>query len=233
MAQFYRDPRYPWCGVAPGHPAPPHIPPHPIGVPGPNRAFPFNVRLFLKSLLTNTDKSQNPEHQYRYINRVDVPVQPVPYGMPMPIPVPAPAAAGAPQPAYFHPYYQPHAYFGHYPMTFPSYSAVPGAPLASHNPFQNQELPGATLHPHYGRTRAEVQRDEAEIRRQTEEATRRATNRWKPNAEPEDEFMVVDQDGRQSGLMSFATIDDVFGKDGRWLVGADGIAYFLKGFPIP
>lgn len=78
-----------------------------------------------------------------------------------------------------------------------------------------------------------MQRDEAEIRRQTEEATRRATNRWKPNAEPEDEFMVVDQDGRQSGLMSFATIDDVFGKDGRWLVGADGIAYFLKGFPIP
>jgi hypothetical protein len=97
---------------------------------------------------------------------------------------------------------------------------------------QSQTPADSTHHIHYGRTQGEVERDQAYQRNQTADAARLATQRFKPVAEPHDMFWVVEANGQRRTLMSFATIGTF--TDGRWMIdGADRIAYYLRGHPLP
>ena len=162
-----------------------------------------------------------------------MPVYPV-AGIPVP-PAPGPATTPAPapvQPNYYYPQYFVPSYPSYSYPSYPSYSADPSAPTAAGNLLQPQTPVDSTHHIYYGRTRAEVMRDQMFQRNESAAAARSATERFKPGAQPHDMFWVVEADGQTRNLMSFATIQTF--TDGRWVMdGIDGIAYYLRGHPLP
>ena len=204
--------------------------------------FTANVLYLIVMEKLGANKAQNPVHTYQYVARTGVPGLPAiahPFAVPpmAGIPVANPATPSLVDPAPATPtYYYPQYYYTYgstYPYpSYPAYSADPTAPTAANNLSQAQTPTGSTHHIHYGRTRPEVMRDQAYQRNQTAAAARVATERFKPDAQPHDLFWVVEADGYTRNLMSFATIQTY--KDGRWVMdGIEGIAYFLRGYPLP
>jgi hypothetical protein len=83
----------------------------------------------------------------------------------------------------------------------------------------------------YGETTQQAIGRQNADRNATFNDARAATDAFKPTAGPSDMFWVMESDGVDKTLMSFATIDTF--NDGRWMVDhADGTAYYLRGHPL-
>ena len=81
--------------------------------------------------------------------------------------------------------------------------------------------------PWYGRTRAEVEADNAAMAAIHAREMEEATVKFKPGAEPGDLFWVWEPDHKVRNLYSFATIDKEF--KGKWHMDpANNIAYYVR-----
>ena len=146
-------------------------------------------------------------------------------------------AYGYPQYQYPYPQYQyPHAYTytttPTSPATQPVY--VPGG-YYTHPTYMTYAAPQPASsdkkktkvkvkhHNWYGRTAAEVERDDAVL------ASKSGANEptpFKPDAKPDDQFWVVDTDGARM-VRSFYEIENVH-KPGKWYSSGQGNLYFVK-----
>jgi hypothetical protein len=130
---------------------------------------------------------------------------------------PAPLiSAGVPahMPALNH-YVQP----AHLPMYATQYATAP-AYVPAYAP-----APAGML-PWYGRTRAEVEEDNQAVAHMHQKEMHEATEKFKPGANPHDQFWVWEPDHKTRNLYAFAAIDKF---EGKWHMDPNSnVAYFIR-----
>jgi hypothetical protein len=117
------------------------------------------------------------------------------------------------------------------PLPFPYGVSLTPVPAVVPPPLQ---MPVQAYHgqsgptPWYGRTRNEVEHDNAFMAAQAHSASMKATQNFKPDAKPDDVFWVWEADGRTRNLYRFAVISAW--DDGHWRIDhTSQTAYYLRG----